>query len=324
MESLLRVQNLTVSYGTDRRLPLRAICDISFELAAGQALGVLGESGSGKTTLALALLRLLPAGASIERGAVIFRGTNLVTAGNRVLQKIRGAGISLVHQEPGLALNPVMRAGEQVAEVLRAHQELTSRQARLQATELLAEVGLAAESRIGEAFPHQLSGGQRQRVVIAQAIACRPALLIADEPTTALDACAQVEILALLRDLQVKMGLSLILITHDPAALTSTVQRIVVMYAGRIVEDGPADQVLAGPCHPFTQGLLRCGLSTSPENFPARRLASLPGEPPNLGALPTGCAFAPRCPERLPVCDFQSPAETHREQMRRVWCFKYE
>jgi len=223
MNLLLRVQKLTVSYGADGQRPFMALSDVDFELAAGEALGVLGESGSGKTTLALALLGLLPAGASVDCGAMLFQGTNLVAAQPRTLRQIRGAGISLVHQEPGLALNPVMRVADQVAEVLRAHQDLTTRQAWAKSVEMLAHVGFAEASRIAEAFPHQLSGGQRQRVGIAQAIACRPALIVADEPTTSLDAVAQMEILALLRDLQREMNSSLILISHDPDVLLHVV-----------------------------------------------------------------------------------------------------
>jgi oligopeptide/dipeptide ABC transporter ATP-binding protein len=229
-----------------------------------------------------------------------------------------------VHQEPGLALNPVLRAGDQVAEVLRAHKGLSAKQAREESKELLAQVGFAAENRIDEAFPHQLSGGQRQRVAIAQAIACHPALIIADEPTTALDAAVQLEIIALLRSLQQKLNLALILITHDPAVLIPTVHRILVIYAGRVVEEGPAQQVLQSPLHPYTQGLLQCGLAPAPQDSEVRPLASIPGEPPNLAALPAGCAFAPRCPERMDVCVGSQPEETQPEKARRVRCFKYE
>ncbi len=324
MDSLLHVQNLTVRYGADGQRPKSALCDVDFELAGDEALGLLGESGSGKTTLALALLGLLPPGGSVERGAIWFRGTNLVAAGPRVLRKIQGAEISLVHQEPALALNPVMRVADQVIEVLRAHQHLTGQQARAKSLELLAEVGFAPESGITDAFPHQLSGGQRQRVVIAQAIACRPALIVADEPTTALDTAAQREILVLLRDLHHRMKLALILISHDPAVLAAAVQRILVMYAGRIVEDGPAAQLLQNPSHPYTRGLLRCGLPVIPGSAQGGRFDCVPGEPPDLAALSPGCAFAPRCPERMEVCGVCAPAETRLAQAHRVWCFKYE
>ena len=323
MEPLLRVHDLTVRYGAARQRMVHALSGVGFELEAGQALGVLGESGSGKTTLALALLRLLPKTAVVQQGEIVFRGVNLLSLGERDLQHVRGAGISLVHQEPGAALNPVMSVGVQVAEVIRAHQHLTAGQARASAKQLLAQVGLGGESDIDAAFPHQLSGGQRQRVVIAQAIACRPALIIADEPTTALDATVQADILDLLRDLQAKLKLGLILITHDPTLLKSTVQRILVMYAGRIIEDGPAVEVLSRPAHPFTQALLQCQLATSPQGPPSRFVA-IPGEPPNLAALPAGCSFAPRCLERMDVCDSRPPVATLQECGRRVWCYKHE
>src|SRR5579872_2128710 len=319
MEPLLQVHNLSVHYEVRRSHPVRVLSDISFDLASGDAVGLLGESGSGKTTLSLALLRLLPKTARVAKGAIIFRGTNLLESDERELQRIRGAGISLVHQEPGLVLNPVLRVGDQIAEVLRAHRDLSARKAWAMVKKLLAQVGLDGDSNIDAAFPHQLSGGQRQRVVIAQAIACGPALLIADEPTTALDAAVQLEILALLRDLQARLRLGLILITHDPAVLLSTAQRILVMYAGRIVEDGPAHQVLHQPAHPFTKALLQCRSAASLQGAQTR-FTAIPDEPPNLAALPAGCAFAPRCPERMDVCDSRRPVETHLERARRVWC----
>jgi peptide/nickel transport system ATP-binding protein len=324
MESILQLQDLTVCYGLRQGRPITALWGVSFELASGEAVAILGESGCGKTTLALALLGLLPNNASVHHGTIIFRGTNLLTLGERELQKVRGAQISLVHQEPGLALNPVLRVGDQVAEVLRAHTGMSSRQARGESKELLAQVGFPAKSRIDEAFPHQLSGGQQQRVVIAQAIACHPDLIIADEPTTALDAAAQLEIIALLQSLQQKLKLALVLITHNPAVLIPLVQRILVMYAGQIVEDGPARQVLDRPLHPYTNGLLQCGRATLPQGPRPRSLASIPGEPPNLAALSAGCAFAPRCPERMDVCQSRPPVETQPEKARRVRCFKYE
>jgi oligopeptide/dipeptide ABC transporter ATP-binding protein len=323
MDSMLQVRDLTVCYGSRQRSPFTALNRVSFQLASGEAIGILGESGCGKTTLALALLGLLPQGAAVQHGAIIFQGTDHLTIGERDLQKVRGARIALVHQEPGSALNPVLRIGDQVAEVLIAHKGLSSRQAAAQAREILAQVGFTAESHIDQAFPHQLSGGQRQRVVIAQAIACHPALIIADEPTTALDAAVQVEILTLLRTLQHTLGIALVLITHDPAVLAPMVHRILVMYAGRVVEDGPAQQVLEKPLHPYTRGLLECRLAIVPAAFQARPLASIPGEPPNLAAHPAGCAFAPRCLDRMDRCDDLVPEETQPEKARRVWCFKY-
>lgn len=323
MEPLLRVQDLTVCYGAPKQRMVRALGGISFELKAGEALGVLGESGSGKTTLALALLRLLPKTMVTQSGTALFRGINLFELNEGELRKIRGARISLVQQEPASVLNPVLHVGDQVAEVVRAHQEVSGRRAREISKQLLAQVGLGGDSQIEAAFPHQLSGGQRQRVLIAQAIACGPDLIIADEPTTALDPVVQLQILALLRELQAKLKLGLLLITHDPAVLMSTAQRILVMYAGRIVEEGPAKELLGHPAHPFTRALLQCRPVTLWEDR-LRRLPTIPGEPPDLAALPTGCAFAPRCPDRMDTCDSRSPREVHQDSARRVWCHKYE
>jgi oligopeptide/dipeptide ABC transporter ATP-binding protein len=323
MEPLLQVRGLTVSYG-GRKSSFHALNDVSFEIAPGEAVGVLGESGSGKSTLALALLGLLPGTASLQKGDITFRGTNLLRLSGREWRKVRGAAISLVHQEPALALNPVMRVGDQVAEVLRAHQSLSAVQVRAKVGELLSQAGLAAEACIGEAYPHQLSGGQRQRVAIAQAIACEPALIIADEPTTALDAAVRMEIIELLRSLQRRLNAALMLITHEPAVLRPIAGRILVMYAGRIVEDGPAELVLDAPLHPFTQALLNCEWPASPAGFQPGRFEGIPRESDGLRPQSIGCAFAPRCPYRMDRCEFKPPAETRVETSRRVWCFKYE
>ncbi len=324
MNVVLKVQDLTVCYGDRLKRRIAAVNSVTFEVAAGETIGILGESGCGKTSLALALLGLLPRGGFVQCGAASLRGTNLLALSERALQKIRGAGISLIHQDPSLALNPVLRVGEQIAEILIAHRRMGSKQARMESKSILAQVGLTADGDIDQAFPHQLSGGQKQRVVIAQAIACGPALVIADEPVTALDAVVQVEIIALLRNLQKQLDLALILITHTPAVLVPIAHRVLVMYAGRIIEQGPAHQVLGAPLHPYTQGLLKCGLDLLPQDSRLKPLASIPGEPPNLAALPAGCAFAPRCGDRMEVCEAHVPRESHPEKSRDVWCFKYE
>lgn len=323
MESLLQVRDLTVSYGSNSKRRILALRGANIDIAAGEAVGLLGESGCGKTTLALSLLRLLPPAGRVEQGTIIFRGSNLLALSERELQKTRGAAISTVFQEPNLALNPVIRVGEQVADVLRAHQPLSGQRAREEARALLGQVGLAEESRIDEAYPHQLSGGQRQRVVIAQAIACHPALIIADEPTTALDAVVQLEILALLKSLREKLQLALLLITHHPGVLAQAVDRVLVMYAGRIVEEGPTQQVFQNPLHPYTQGLMQSGLRGHLEGDHRKPLNSIPGEPPDLARLPAGCAFEPRCPGRMEVCRAREPEEFLPENSRRVACFKY-
>jgi oligopeptide/dipeptide ABC transporter ATP-binding protein len=322
MQPLLQVRNLTLVYGSDRQ-PVPAVTDLSFDVAAGEAVGLLGESGCGKTTLGLALLRLLPAAGRVARGSIVFSGTDLLTLGERELERIRGAEISMVYQEPGMALNPVLRVGDQIAEVLRAHGALNWTRSREEAKALLAQVGLPSDSGIDQAYPHQLSGGQKQRAVIAQAIACRPALIIADEPTASLDAVTQSEIRTLLKTLQTKLHLALLLISHDPGELEQMVERILVMYAGYLVEAGGTQEVLERPLHPYTQGLLRARLSNLPSENHKKPLAVIPGEPPDPARLPMGCIFEPRCPDSAKLCGMRTPPEFQPEASRRVACFNY-
>jgi oligopeptide/dipeptide ABC transporter ATP-binding protein len=239
----------------------------------------------------------------------------------RELQKARGAGISMVHQEPAVALNPVKRVGGQIMEVLRAHNYLGRSRTKQEAMALLEQVGLA-DSGIDQAYPHQLSGGQRQRVLIAQAIACRPALVVADEPTTALDTTTRTEILTLLKTLQAKHQMALLLISHDPAELEQVVERVVVMYAGRLAEAGSTKEVIEKPLHPYTRGLLQARLPDASQDH-GRRLAVIPGEPPNLAGLRPGCAFEPRCSDRREICRIHRPEEFELEPSRRVACFNY-
>jgi len=323
MQSLLQVRDLAVHYRCSGTPPTIALNDVSFDIAAGEAVGVLGESGCGKTTLGLSLLRLLPAAGQIARGSIRFQGADLVTLKEGALEKVRGGKISMVYQEPGMALNPVLRVGDQVAEVLRAHLPLSAPRAREQARALLMQVGFSSDSHIDEAYPHQLSGGQQQRVVIAQAIACHPALVIADEPTTALDAFTQNEILNLLRTLQAKLQLSLLLISHDPGELEQIVQRILVMYAGRLVEEGPTRKIMEKPLHPYSRALLRARLSGMSYENHKQLLAAIPGEPPDLVDLPDGCVFAARCSDVRTLCQTSKPEDFRPEASRRVACFNY-
>jgi oligopeptide/dipeptide ABC transporter ATP-binding protein len=229
----------------------------------------------------------------------------------------------MVYQEPALALNPVIRVGDQIAEVVRAHRKLSLSRAREEARDLLALVGFPANSCIDDAYPHQLSGGQKQRVVIAQAVACQPALIIADEPTTALDAATQGEILTLLKALQTKLQLALLLISHDPDGLKQFVDRILVMYAGRLVEEGPTKEVMENPCHPYTRALLDARLARELNENHKRPLATIPGEPPDLTNLPQGCAFQNRCPDTRDICRTRKPDAFSLEPSRRVKCFNY-
>ena len=256
--SLLYVEDLTVGYRDPNGEHILAVDGVTLELAAGEAVGLLGESGCGKTTLGLTLLGLLPLAARTMRGSAIFRGEDLLTLGEREFQKLRGAAISMVHQEPGSALNPVVRVGQQIAEVIRAHRPLPRERAREEASFLLAQVGFPKEMCIASAYPHQLSGGQQQRVAIAQAIAARPTLLIADEPTTALDRVTQLGILDLLTSLRAKLQLALLLISHDPHVHARTVDRVVVMRKGSIVDQGPTRDVVLNTEHAFTQTIRKC------------------------------------------------------------------
>jgi len=294
-------------------------------VCVGETLGVLGESGSGKSTLASALLRLLPGNAEIRTGAVIFEGQDLLRAEPRALERVRGARIALIFQEPSLALHPAIRVGEQVSDVLAAH-EPASREARRQKTlQLLAEVFPADAARIADSYAHQLSGGQQQRVLIAQAIACGPSLVVADEPTASLDPTTQQDILGLFRTLREKLKLSLILITHNPALLAGLADRILVLYAGRVVEIGPAEQVLTSPKHPYTLALLQSmprGHDKDAKNRKSR-LPVIPGEAPNLAVLANGCRFESRCTDRMDQCTKREPAEVVVSEAHAVACFKY-
>jgi peptide/nickel transport system ATP-binding protein len=253
---LLQVEDLTVRYRSTGRGALAALEGVTCDIGKGEAVGLLGESGCGKTTLGLAILGLLPPAGNIIRGSVVFGGRNLLTLGERELREVRGAGISMVHQEPGSALNPVLRVGEQVSEVLRAHRRVDRESTREETAALFAQVGLAKETGIEAAYPHQLSGGQQQRVAIAQAIACRPAMVIADEPTTALDAATQLEILNLLKRLREELHVALLLISHDPRVLTRAVDRLLVMREGRIVEQVSTREGPQKSHHAYTDELL--------------------------------------------------------------------
>ncbi len=304
MTTLLQVQDLRVALPSPAG-PLHALRGVSFTLGAGQTLGLIGESGCGKSMTALALMGLQPDGAAVH-GSIRLEGEELVGAPERRWCALRGARIGMVFQEPMTALNPLHPVGRQIAEPLRLHQGLSAGAARAEALRLLERVQLTQAAQRLDAYPHQLSGGQRQRVVIAIALACRPALLIADEPTTALDASVQREVLDLLAGLVRDDGMALLLVSHDLAMVAERVERLMVMYAGRIVEHGPAERVFAHPAHPYTQGLLaarpRLGLPRG------TRLPTITGRVPELHAMPPGCAFAARCTRAGAECREALPA----------------
>jgi len=315
--NLLRVQGLSTVF----RLPVgevRAVDNISLELQRGETLGLVGESGSGKSMTALSILRLVQPPGRTFGGPVEFNGRkNLLELSERDMRRIRGAEIGFIFQEPMTALNPVFPIGEQVAEAILVHNQASRREATERAVELLQSVRIPDPQRRARDYPHQLSGGMRQRVLIAMALACKPLMLIADEPTTALDVTIQAEILDLLHEMKQQYDLALLLITHDLGVVAGHADRVAVMYAGRIVEEGPVRQVFHQPAHPYTQGLL----ASMPGRSPGRRLTSIEGTVPNLWALPPGCAFEPRCPYRFDRCVTAPPPLFTIEPGRSSRCY---
>ncbi len=318
-EPLLRVESLTTVFDVTPR-PIVAVHDVSFEIRRGETLGLVGESGSGKSVTALSILRLIDRPGRIAAGRMLFQGRDLLALPEPDMRHVRGAGIALVFQEPMAALNPVMRVGDHIAEALIVHGLTSRRAARARAVDLLEAVKIPEPARRVDDYPHQLSGGMRQRVMIAVALACRPPLVIADEPTTALDVTVQAQILDLLRAMKQQFELSLLLITHDLGVIAETADRVVVMYAGRIVEQGPVREVLRSPKHPYTRGLL----ASVPGGVAGSKLTAIEGTVPNLASLPPGCAFAPRCPERMATCDAALPDLTDLGDDQRVRCFLYQ
>ena len=320
----VQVRDLSVTYHPENGGPIRALDGLRIEVRPGEIVGILGESGCGKSTLASALLRLLAPHAKCERGTILVGGRDLLILSERELRAIRGREISLITQDPAVALNPVMTAGSHVDEVLRAHLALNAPQRRERVTELFREVGFDHPEEICSAYPHQLSGGQRQRIAIAQAVACRPALLIADEPTSKLDATLQAEIVALLSQIRRQHGTAILVISHDPALFAGFADRIAVMYAGRIVEVGGSAEIFGRPLHPYTQALVRIATSSVIRGSTARtRLPAIDGESPDPTCIPVGCRFEARCSERMDICSRRYPREFMPEPSRPVNCFKY-
>lgn len=302
--ALLDVRDLRIESVKDgRRLVI--VDDVSFRLNSGEIMGLVGESGSGKTMCCRALMRLLPtASLGITGGAIHFAGHNIVTLPEVEMRDIRGSRIGMIFQNPASHLDPVMRIGNQIAESLILHLDISPREAKTQAIELLRQVGIPDPQRRVDDFPHQFSGGMQQRATIALALACSPELLIADEPTTALDVTVQAQILRLLLNLRDKRGLSIILITHDLGVVAQTCDTVAVMYGGRICERGPKRDVLSEPFHPYTSNLIACQPSASAE---AGLLPSIPGQPPLPSSWPAGCRFHPRCDRAIAMCRSTAP-----------------
>ena len=322
MNHLVQVRDLTIEYGSGKGSEV-ALNGITFDVGQGEIVGILGESGSGKTTIGLAMLRLLPCNARIVQGSIRLRDRELLELSERQYEDVRGSEISMIFQEPAAALNPFIRVVDQVSEVIAAHRRWPPSQCREEAQKVLATVRLDQDPRMLLSYPHQLSGGERQRLVIAQALACRPALLIADEPSTALDSILQSELLAILKGLCDQFGLTLLLITHDPSVLPGIADRVIILYAGRIVEEARLAQIIDGPLHPYTQALLRA-IPRRPETGRDQKRFSVVNKVAST-QLPdsVGCPFEPRCPDRLPMCSREEPPEVVTNDLRRVRCFKY-
>ncbi len=302
MPPVLKLERLTTQYHTLRGW-VRAAENVSFEVEKGQAIGVVGESGCGKTTVALSILKILPWGARIRGGKILFEGTDLVPLSSSQMRKIRWKGISIVFQGAMNALNPVFKVGDQIVEAIRLHEpDVSKNDAKRRVEAVLEMVGVEASR--AENYPHEFSGGMRQRALIAMALACNPRLLIADEPGTALDVIVQAQVLQLMRSLKEKLGLSMMMISHDLSIVAEVCDKIAIMYAGHIVEYGEIGAIFREPLHPYTQGLIGAFPTVKGER---KKLVSIPGQPPDLLDPPKGCPFHPRCPYAMDVCKTEFP-----------------
>ena len=324
-DPLLRVHDLRTYFYTEGGVA-KAVDGVSFDIGAGETVGLVGESGCGKSVTALSLLRLIRPPGRIETGSDIeFDGRNLVTLDEKSMREIRGARMSMVFQEPMTALNPVFKIGDQIAEVVRVHDGGTKREARERAIKMLETVGFASAAERVDDYPHQLSGGMRQRVMIAMALACNPKLLIADEPTTALDVTIQAQILELLDELRKQRDLAVLLITHDLGVVAEVADRVAVMYTGRIVEESPVEELFERPKHPYTEGLLRSVPKLTSEHvIKNERLQTIEGTVPRPTDLPPGCHFAPRCSYRMPRCTEEDIPLYELDGDVRVRCVLYD
>jgi oligopeptide/dipeptide ABC transporter ATP-binding protein len=302
--TLLDVQGLTTAFMTGRG-EITAIEEVSFSLKEGEILGIVGESGSGKSVTALTIMGLLPTPpARIAAGKVLFQGKELTKLSSREMQRIRGPGIAMIFQEPMTSLNPVFSIGDQIMETIKAHENLPAAALRKRAIDMLDKVGIPSAARRLDDYPHQMSGGQRQRVMIAIALACNPKLLIADEPTTALDVTIQAQILDLLMDLRDEFRMAIMIITHNMGVIAETADRVLVMYAGRVIEEAPVARVFDHPIHPYTRGLLECVPSITEDRA---RLIAIPGTLPDPARRPPGCRYSARCRYAQPSCSDALP-----------------
>lgn len=320
MTTLLEVQNLRTSFFTYGG-EVKAVDGISFTLGRGEVIAVVGESGCGKSQTALSILRLLAESGKIVGGSIRFDGRDLLRCSDVEMRAVRGNEISMIFQDPMTCLNPLLTIGTQLTEVLRLHQKMNGRDARRRAVEMLDVVGIPNPERRLRQYPHEFSGGMRQRVMIAMALATNPKLLIADEPTTALDVTVQAQIMDLMRDLRGRFDTSIILITHDLGVVAGMAERVLVMYAGKIIEEGPVRDIFAAPRHPYTWGLIKSVPRLNDQH--QRRLVPIHGQPPDLIAPPAGCRFHPRCEYALNVCLEDQPEFSGETGAHRVACWRY-
>ena len=300
-DNILEVRHLSTKFFT-RSGQINAADDVSFNIVRGSTLALVGESGSGKSVTSLSIMRLVSPPGRITAGEIVFDGTDLLKLSDEQMRRIRGRDVAMIFQDPMTSLNPVYTVGDQICEGIQLHERISRKQAWPRAIEMMTRVKIPDAAKRARDYPHQLSGGMRQRVMIAMALSCKPKLLIADEPTTALDVTIQAEILDLLRGLRVDFDLSMLLITHDLGVVAETADRVAVMYAGRIAEEAPVREIFYGPRHPYTEGLIRSVPKLSEEGLKIRRLQTIEGTVPNLLHLPEGCTFAPRCEYVIEQC----------------------
>lgn len=318
-ENLLEVKHLRTEFFSSKKSSVTAVDDVSFDIKKGEIVGLVGESGCGKSVTSLSIMQLLKdTPGKITIGEVIFQGHNLLDASKKEMLDIRGDKMSMIFQEPMSSLNPSMRIDKQMIEGIRLHTPLTKAEARKKAADILSQVGIPDPQRVLKNYPHQLSGGMSQRVMIAMAMSCEPDLLIADEPTTALDVTIQAQILELMKKIQQDKGMSILLITHDLGVVAEMCSRVIVMYAGKIVEEAPVEILFANPTHPYTQGLIA---SVPKLGSGVKVLPSIPGSVPDLSAMPKGCRFAPRCKYATEKCHQEQPEllSVGEKQKCRCW-----
>lgn len=318
MEKIIRIKNLHVQFSTYGG-QVQAVRGVSFDLHKGETLAIVGESGCGKSVTSQSIMRLIPTPPGrITSGSILFKDQDLTKLSEKKMRDIRGADISMIFQDPMTALNPTLRVGEQIAENIMQHENISKEKAKEKAFEMLELVGIPNPKERLKQYPHEFSGGMRQRIVIAMALVCNPEVLIADEPTTALDVTIQAQILELFKDIQQKTDVSIVLITHDLGVVAQVADRVAVMYAGKIVEIGTRRDIFYKPQHPYTKGLLR---SVPRLDLYESELVPIAGSPPDLFAPPSGCSFAPRCPYVMEVCDRMYPTSTKLKESHQVHCW---